>query len=92
MLSNVDYKFSYNNVARFILMNRCIEYKSPYQLPLIKAVLLFFSLKDVEDLDRRENLNFFYFFKFFFGLNPQVVGFNRSFILGVNRYDYEVQL
>ena len=92
MLSGVDYKFNYFFLIRFLLVNKINSFFNVFDIPMVNAIKLFFSVKNRVFLDVSENFNFFYFFKFFFGRKAFLSSFQSKLSYGETYFSYRVEL
>jgi hypothetical protein len=79
----MDLYFVYKYNLRNILINKIGYYNNSYQIPNINKLILFFSLKKLDDLDDVQIYNYFYLFKFFFGKKAYFTKIKKFFYLGV---------
>lgn len=86
----VDFKFFYKNVVRFILLNKLNNLTNTYSIPLINKLLLFFPLIKIEDIDHVQSYNYVYLFKFFFGKKAFFTRQKSFFNLGKWTYSFNV--
>jgi hypothetical protein len=91
MRNTVDFNFNYRFLIRQILIQK-VGLSNNSSIPEINSIILFFSLKFIENVDSPENFNFFYFFRFFFGRTASVVKFRKNFKQGVSSYNYNIKL
>jgi hypothetical protein len=91
MTLRLDFSFMYKNVFRFLLINKAFL-SNTHELPILKSLLIYFSVKDLEFLDDERLFNFFYLFNFFFGRRAFITRFSSSFNLNVRTYTFNVQV
>ncbi len=88
----MDLYFVYKYNLRNILINKIGYYNNSYQIPNINKLILFFSLKKLDDLDDVQIYNYFYLFKFFFGKKAYFTKIKKFFYLGVWYYNFDIKL
>jgi len=91
MLNSISYSFNNRFLSRFIIMHK-LNLDQVNLMPTLNKIVLFFSLKDLETLDDVRIYNYFYFFKFFFGLRASFAGYKSFFNLGKTTFNVKIQL
>jgi len=92
MLNSIDLSLNYKFLSRFFIMHKLNLFKNNFQIPFIKKIVLFFSLKDLDTFDDPRFYNYFFFFKFFLGKKAAFYGYNSFFNLGKTTFSIKVQL
>jgi hypothetical protein len=77
-----DLYFHYKNVGRFLLIQKAYCSNS-YRIPLVKKIIIFFSIKNVVDLDDLRSSNYIFLFKMFFGRRFFISSYCTRFHLNV---------
>jgi len=90
MLLKVDYFFTYRYVLRFLLLQKYIYFNNTFTLPVLRSLLVFFSVADVPKLDDPRSFNYFYLFRFFFGKRCFFIKF--SSVIGFNSVSYSFNI
>jgi hypothetical protein len=78
----IDFLFTYKYTLRFLFINKLGNIKNTLNIPKIKKLIYFFSLKNLEDIDSVQIYNNFYLFKFFLGRNAFFSKTKSFFLLG----------
>lgn len=92
MILNIDFLFTYKYTLRFLLINKLGSIKNTYNIPKIKKLIFYFSLKKLIDLDDVQIYNNFYLLKFFLGKNAFITKNKNYFLLGKWYNNFNVQL
>jgi hypothetical protein len=79
---NIDFFFTYKYTLRFLLINKLGSINNTYNIPKIKKLIFYFSLKKLIDLDDVQIYNNFYLLKFFLGKNAFMSKNKNYFLLG----------
>jgi len=87
-----DFYFHYKNVGRFILLNKFSGfYFNSYDILQFLKVIVYFSVKDTDNIDDLSISNYYFFNFFFFGIQSIFFNFSSVFRLGVMYYSFVVQ-
>lgn len=81
----------YKNVFRHLLIQKAVL-SNIYSLPVLRNLLVYFSVKDLEFLDDDRIFNVFFLFRFFFGRKAFITKFSSFFSLNVRTYSFNVQI
>jgi hypothetical protein len=82
MILNLDFLFTYKYTLRFLLINKLNSINNTYNIPKIKKLIFYFSLKKLIDIDDIQIYNNFYLLKFFLGKNAFISKNKSYFLLG----------
>lgn len=82
MKLHLDFHFTYKHTLRLLLLHKLGYKHNTYNLPLLKKLKFFFSLRKLEDLDSTEIYNYLYLFKYFFGRSAFLTKNKSYFVLG----------
>lgn len=87
----LDFFFYYKNTVRYILFLKKSKIKFNFTDILeIKKSIIYFSLKNIIDLNNLSISNYFFFFKYFFGKIPFFSSYKYNFKLNVSYYNFLV--
>jgi hypothetical protein len=92
MLLKQDFYFTYKNVLRFYLLQKCDFFLNSFELPFLTSLLLYFSVSELEDLDDGRAFNYFFLFRFFFGKKAFLTKFDSSFRLNRTFYSFTIYI
>lgn len=85
----LDFFFYYKNTVRYILFLKKSKIKFNFTDILeIKKSIIYFSLKNIIDLNNLSISNYFFFFKYFFGKIPFFSSYKYNFKLNVSYYNF----
>jgi hypothetical protein len=91
-MNTSDLFFHYRNVGSFVFVNKfSSSYFNSYDLLSFLKVVVFFSIKDVDNLEDLSMANYYFFSFFFFGMQCSFSGFTSVFRLGVMYYTLNIQ-
>ncbi len=82
--------FNYKFISRFVLYNKLNLLLNVYKLPDISKFGIFFSLKMVDDLWDVSIFNYFFFFRFFFGVKAFVFNYKSIYNFGGSTYKFAI--
>jgi hypothetical protein len=88
----VDLSFCYKNTFRYLLLNKLGYVNNHFVISKLAKLILFFSIKKLDDIDQIQLYNVFYLFKFFLGRNAFFTRINKVFTLGNWYYNFNIQL
>lgn len=91
MSLKVDYNFTYNNTLRFMLIQKFGFFSNVMEIPVVQSLIIFFNIRDLEDLDDTCIYNYFYLVRFFFGKKCYFKKYSYFFNLGRYFYSFTVQ-
>lgn len=80
-LLSLDFFFHYRNIIRFSFCKKFYILNS-FLIPFLNKLLLFFNIKNLDDINSLAISNCFYLIKFFFGRRLFIVRFFTKFNLG----------
>jgi hypothetical protein len=84
--------FFYKNIGRFILfLQFSINRYSFKQMIKLNSLIIYFNLIDLKDLDQMAISNYFYFFRYFFGILPYFTNYQHKFHLNIHYYSFFLQ-
>jgi hypothetical protein len=84
-----DLYFFYQFTGRFILFLQYSKSQYSYkQITKFENIIIFFNLKYITDLDALAITNYFYFFRYFFGVLPYFTNYKHEFNLNIHYYSY----
>jgi hypothetical protein len=89
-MNNLDFYFHYKNVLRFLLIQK-IGYKNTHLVPELTKIKIYFSVKNLIDLDDLRGSNFFFFLKFFLGRRSFFTNYSTKFSLNVLYHNFNIQ-
>lgn len=86
-----DFYFHYKYNGRFIL-----NLKSPHvshfsDIITLDKIVVFFSIKNITDLNSNAILSYLFFFKYYFGVLPFFVNYQHEFKLNVHYYSFLIE-
>jgi hypothetical protein len=85
----LDFFFYYKYIIRFILfLKKSVSKYNFIDILEIKKLIVYFSLKNIQDLNNLAISNYYYYFKYFFGKIPFFSSYKYSFKLNVNYYNF----
>jgi hypothetical protein len=88
----IDFFFHYKNIGRFVILNKfSSNLFNSYNFLKFSKVVIFFSLKDIDNIDDLRISNYVFFYLFFFGVQGFFFNFFSTFRLGVTYYDLNIQ-
>lgn len=91
-MERFDLYFHYKHVGRNIMLNKySFDYLNSYGILSFKKVLVYFSIKDLENLDDFCIANYYFFMFFFFGYRSFFFNYSSTFNLGVTYYSFFIQ-
>jgi hypothetical protein len=85
----LDLFFYYKYITRFILFLKKSIFKYNFiDILEIKKLIVYFSLKNIKDLNNLSISNYYYYFKYFFGKIPFFSSYKYNFKLNVSYYNF----
>ena len=85
----LDFFFYYKNIIRFMLFLKKSKNKYNFTSILeLKKSIVYFSLKNIIDLNNLSISNYYYFFKYYFGKIPFFSSYKYNFKLNVSYYNF----
>lgn len=85
----LDFFFYYKYITRFILFLKKSAFKYNFiDILEIKKLIVYFSLKNIQDLNNLAISNYYYYFKYFFGKIPFFSSYKYTFKLNINYYNF----
>jgi hypothetical protein len=92
-MKRIDFYFYYKHVLRFLLIQKLGLFQlNVYTIPNISSVQLYFSVKNLIDLEDLKCSNFFFFFQFFFGKRAFFTNFSSRFSLNILYHNFNINL
>jgi large subunit ribosomal protein L14 len=89
-LRQLDFFFFFKNILRFLLINKYGLFLNVNSFPLIKKLIVFFSIFNIIDFDDVRAFNYSYFIGFFFGRFSFFSKASFIFHLNVTYFSYRV--
>jgi hypothetical protein len=85
----LDFFFYYKYIIRFILFLKKSTSKYNFiDILEIKKLIVYFSLKNIQDLNNLALSNYYYYFKYFFGKIPFFSSYKYTFKLNISYYNF----
>jgi hypothetical protein len=87
-----DLYFFYKFTGRHILFLQHSKNQYSYkQIMKLDKISLYFNLKYITDLDAQSITNYFYFFRYFFGITPYFSNYSHEFHLNIHYFSYYIE-
>lgn len=91
LINIFDIQFTYKNTIRNILINNFGFFENTFEIPEIARISALIKIRHLEMLDDPKIFNYFYLFKFFFGVKPYYSKIASTFNLGTTRYYFDIK-
>ena len=91
MALKIDYKFVYNYIIRFLFFHKFFNYNT-YAMPKLKALIIYFSVNEMEAVDNPKTFNYFFLIRFFFGKRAFFTKYSNFTSFSRNFYNFNVQV
>lgn len=87
-----DLLFFYKYIGNFILyLQYSLNKYSFKQMIKLNNFIIYFNLINITDLDQFAISNYFYFFRFFFGILPYFTNYKHKFNLNIHYFSFFLQ-
>lgn len=90
-MRQVDLFFNYKYTFRFLLLISSKDILNSFNNNKIQKIVAYFSLKDLIDLNDVRLYNYYYFFKFFFGVKPFLTRFRDISTFRKTEFTFNIQ-